>query len=189
LGVVFGQGTLRNAAAGELTAIFDLGWLADASSDVNLQKLLNNLAQLETQSALQAYSYDPLFNQVTSYTDELGRLTLNDIDPNNGNLLATTRVVGQVGGADDLTTSYTYTDEGLIDIMTDPLGRVTDYQYDLKGRLVKEIQAVGTAEVATVQYEYDAVGNQTAVIDENGQRSEFEYDQKNRVTMTSLTVR
>ena len=182
LGVVFGQGTLRNAAAGELTAIFDLGFLADASSDVNLQKLLNNLAQLETQSALQAYSYDPRFNQVTSYTDELGRLTLNDIDPNNGNLLATTRVVGQVGGDDDLTTSYTYTDAGLVDIMTDPLGRVTDYQYDHRGRLVKEIQAVGTAEQAEMSYEYDAVGNQTAVIDENGQRTEFAYDPQGRVT-------
>jgi YD repeat-containing protein len=159
-----------------LTAIFDLGWLADASSDVNLQKLLNNLAQLETQSALQAYSYDPRFNQVTSYTDELGRLTLNDIDPNNGNLLASTRVVRQVGGADDLTTSYTYTDAGLVDIMTDPLGRVTDYQYDLKGRLVKEVQAVGTADQAEMSYEYDAVGNQTAVIDEKGDRREFEYD-------------
>jgi RHS repeat-associated protein len=182
VGVAFTQGTLRNAAAGELTTIFDLGWLADASSNVNLQKLLNNLAQLETQAALQSYSYDPVFNQVTSYTDELGRLTLNDIDPNNGNLLASTKVVGQVGGDDDLTTSYTYTDAGLVDIMTDPMGRVTDYQYDLKGRLVKEIQAVGTAEQAEISYEYDAVGNQTAVIDENGNRSEFEYDSQNRVT-------
>jgi YD repeat-containing protein len=178
VGVVFGQGTLKNTAAGELTAIFDLGFLADAGSNVGLQNLLNNLAQLKNQAALQAYSYDPVFNQVTSYTDELGHVTLNDLDPNNGNLLATTRVVGQVGGVDDLTTSYTYTDAGLVDIMTDPNSRVTDYQYDLKGRLVKEIQAVGTAESAEMSYEYDAVGNQTAVIDENGDRTEFKSDRR-----------
>jgi RHS repeat-associated protein len=182
VGVVFEQGTLKNAAAGELTAIFDLGFLADSSSNENLQLLLNNLVKIENQAALQTFSYDPVFNQVTSYRDELGRLTLNDLDPNNGNILTSTLVVGQVGGDDDLTTSYSYTDAGLVDIMTDPLGRVTDYQYDLKGRLVKEIQAVGTAESATIQYEYDAVGNQTAVIDENGNRSEFEYDSQNRIT-------
>jgi RHS repeat-associated protein len=182
VGVVFEQGTLKNAAAGELTTIFDLGFLADAGSNENLQKLLNNLVKIENQAALQTFSYDPVFNQVTSYRDELGRLTLNDIDPNNGNILTSTKVVGQVGGDDDLTTTYTYTDAGLVDIMTDPLGRVTDYQYDLKGRLVKEIQAVGTADEATIQYEYDAVGNQTAIIDENGQRTEFEYDSQNRIT-------
>jgi RHS repeat-associated protein len=182
VGVAFGRGSLSQAAAGELTAIFDLNFLQDAGSNVNLQKLLDNLAQLENKSASKTYSYDPVFNQVTSYTDELGRLTLNDLDPNNGNLLATTKVVGQIGGADDLTTSYSYTDAGLVDIMTDPMGRVTDYQYDLKGRLIKEIQAVGTADEATISYEYDAVGNQTAIIDENGNRTEFEYDQNNRVT-------
>jgi RHS repeat-associated protein len=132
----------------------------------------------------QVYQYDPTFNQVTSETDELGRKTLYSIDPHNGNRLSETRVVGQVGGDDDVVTTYTYTDAGLVDTMTDPLGRVTDYQYDRFGRLIKETSAKGTEAETVRQYEYDAAGNQTAVIDENGNRTEYEYDQLNRVTKT-----
>ena len=134
------------------------------------------------------YTYDPIFNQVTSETDELGRQTLYDIDPNNGNLLSTTKVVGEVGGDDDVTTSYTYTDAGLIDTMTDPLGRVTDYDYDASGNVITETYAVDTADEASVSYEYDASGNQTAVIDENGNRTEFEYDGLNRLIKTTYAV-
>ena len=130
----------------------------------------------------QLFTYDPIFNQVTSYTDELGRQTLYDIDPSNGNTLSITEVVGEVGGDDDLITSYTYTDTGLVDTMTDPEGRIIGYVYDDSGRLIKETHAVGTPEEAFTSYEYDDAGNQTAVIDENGNRTEFKYDNKNRVT-------
>ena len=182
VGVAFTKGSLPNAAAGELTAFFDISFIEDADNNPDIQNLLDNLTQIENSSATQSYAYDPIFNQVTSYTDELGRLTLNDLDPNNGNILSTTRVVGEVGGDDDLVTSYTYTDAGLVDTMTDPLGRVMDYEYDDTGRLIKETHAVGTADEASIEYEYDDAGNQTAVIDENDNRSSFEYDELNRVT-------
>ncbi|MEM7758756.1 MAG: FG-GAP-like repeat-containing protein [Cyanobacteria bacterium P01_A01_bin.40] len=134
------------------------------------------------------YTYDPVFNKLTSATDELGRQTLYDIDPDNGNLLSSTQVVGEVGGDDDVTISYTYTDAGLVDTMTDPLGRVTDYDYDERGNLIKETYAVGTPDEASINYEYDLAGNQTAVIDENGNRTEFEYDAKNRLIKTTYAV-
>jgi YD repeat-containing protein len=121
------------------------------------------------------YTYDSTFNQISSYTDELGRQTLYEIDPNNGNVLSTTQVVGEVGGNDDLVTQFTYTDNGLIDTITDPLGRVTDNDYDAFGRLISTTFAKGTTDEATGQFEYGTAGNQAAIIDENGNRTEFKY--------------
>ena len=151
---------------------------------------LNQINQSNNNSTLSqtSYTYDPIFNQVTSVTDELGRISLYDIDPNNGNLLSTTRVVGEIGGDDDVTTSYTYTDAGLVDTMTDPLGRVTDYDYDIYGRLIQTTSAQGTEDEVVMRYEYDAAGNQTAIIDANGNRTEFEYDELNRLIKTTYAV-
>jgi RHS repeat-associated protein len=167
-------------------------WSDDAAPLVDLVLTSESIDSQDFESGIgfaeRSYTYDPIFNQLTSETDELGRQTLYDIDPNNGNLLATTRVVGQVGGDDDLTTSYTYTDAGLVDTMTDPNSRVTDYQYDRFGHLIKQIQAVGTADEAVITYEYDAAGNQIAMIDAKGERTEFEYDGLNRLTQTTYAV-
>ncbi|NJN13091.1 MAG: RHS repeat protein [Richelia sp. RM1_1_1] len=127
------------------------------------------------------FTYDPIFNQLTSTTDELGRQTLFEIDSNNGNLLSTTQVIGEVGGDDDIVTQFTYTDQGLLDIITDPLSRITDYDYNELGLLSLITFAKDTADEATQQFEYDTAGNQTAVIDENGNRTEFEYDALNRL--------
>ncbi|AFY40222.1 RHS repeat-associated core domain protein [[Leptolyngbya] sp. PCC 7376] len=128
-----------------------------------------------------SYSYDSVFSQLTSYTDELGHQTLFDVDPTNGNILSETRVVGEVGGSDDQVTVYTYTANGLVDLMTDPLGRVTDYDYDSFGRVTQLIVAKGTIDEAIQQFEYDAAGNQTAFIDENGNRTQYGYDELNRL--------
>jgi RHS repeat-associated protein len=107
----------------------------------------------------QRFTYDPKFNQLTSSIDELGHQIFNEIDPNNGNILSTTQVVGIRGGSDDLVTRYTYTPRGLVDLMTDPEGRITDYDYDALGRLVKETTAKGTIDEAIEQYQYDAAGS------------------------------
>ena len=187
-GVTFFPGNLENAKAGELTTIFDINFLENVDDSIELQNFLSVLTDLESTSVRKSYTYDPLFNQLTSETDELGRQILYDIDPNNGNLLATTQVVGEVGGEDDVITSYTYTNAGLVDTMTDPLSRVMDYDYDERGNLIKETYAVGTPDEASINYEYDLAGNQTAVIDENGNRSEFEYDDKNRLLKSIYAV-
>jgi RHS repeat-associated protein len=125
------------------------------------------------------YTYDSVFNQVISETDELGRQTIYEIDPLTGNQLSRTQVVGEIGGSDDVTTRYTYTPNGLVDTITDPLGRVTDYDYNASGRLSKVTYAKGTADEAIKKFEYDAAGNQSAVTDENGNRSEYLYDLMN----------
>jgi len=131
--------------------------------------------------ATRLYTYDPVFNQVTSFTDASGRKTIYQIDPTTGNRLSTTRVVGSEGGSDDVVTSYTYTSKGLVDIETDPLGRKTDYDYDSSGRLVKVTIAKGTPQQAIQRFEYDAAGNQTAFIDEKGNRTQYLFDEMNRL--------
>lgn len=139
------------------------------------------------------FEYDSTFNQLTRSTDGIGRTTLYEIDPATGNRLSRTRVVGEIdspenGESDDVVTSYVYTADGQVDTMTDPLGRVTDYEYDPFGRLTSITYAVGTFDEATEHFEYDPatqagrVGLVTAQIDENGNRTEYEYDALNRPT-------
>jgi len=161
--------------------------LAVAAFVADTVTVLLGTGQSSTHAQPRAFTYDPVFNQLTSITDELGRLTLFEIDPINGNRLSTTRVVGKLdsignGETDDLVTTFTYLSTGLVDLVTDPLGRVTDFDYDVFGRLTQVTFAVGTVDEASRGYEYDLAGNQTAVTDENGNRSEFIYDALNRLT-------
>ncbi len=137
------------------------------------------------------FTYDPVFNQLTSITDELGHRMSFAIDPSNGNVLSSTQVVGLPDSTssetDDVVTSFTYTAAGLLDTVTDPLGRMTDNDYDTFGRLVTVTSAVGTADEAVQRFEYDAAGNQTATIDGNGNRTTFQFSLRNRVTRITET--
>ena len=180
--IYFDENDLPNALGGKLTVMFDTNFFLGTNDITDNQNLINNLIGFERIDT--SFTYDSKFNQLTSKTDELGHQTLYQIDPNNGNLLSLTQVVGAVGGNDDLVTKFTYTDKGLIDLITDPLGRITDEDYDAKGRLTAITYAKGTADEAKKQFEYDAAGNQTAIIDESGNRTVFEYDALNRLVKT-----
>ncbi|WP_353928958.1 Ig-like domain-containing protein [Okeanomitos corallinicola TIOX110] len=175
----FDENDLPNALGGKLTVMFDTNFFLSTNDITDNQNLINNIIGFERIDT--RFTYDPTFNQLTSMTDELGRQTLYQIDPNNGNLLSINQVVGEVGGDDDIITQFTYTNNGLLDLITDPLGRITDSDYDANGRLVSIIYAKGTTDEAQRQFEYDLVGNQTAIIDENGNRTAFEYDALNRL--------
>jgi YD repeat-containing protein len=139
--------------------------------------------------ARQFFTYDPNFSQPTSYTDGQGNRYLYEVDATTGNRRSSTRVVGQIdvatnGETDDLTSTMTYTAEGLVDTMIDPLGRVTDYDYDARGLLGTVTYAKGTADEAVMRFEYDLAGNQTAMIDGNSNRTEYQYDVLNRLVRT-----
>jgi RHS repeat-associated protein len=177
--IKFAAGNLSNAANGELTVIFDSNFFTDAGDSNDNQNLVRNLVGFERTA--KRFTYDAKFNQLTSLTDELGHQKLYQIDQNNGNLLSLTQVVGAVGGDDDLVSKFTYTDKGLVDLITDPLGRITDSDYDVRGRLTAITYAKGTVDEAKQQFEYDAAGNQTAIIDENGNATRFEYDALSRL--------
>ena len=131
--------------------------------------------------------YDATFSQPTEITDERGNQTLFNIDPTNGNILSVREVVGSEDSdegpetADDVVTGYTYTPEGLVNTVTDTLGRVTDYDYDAFGRVERITFAKGTSDEAAQQFEYDDAGNQRAFINENGARTTYRYDEMNRL--------
>ena len=131
-------------------------------------------------------TYDPAFNQLTSVTDELGRMMLFDVDPSNGNMLSAISVFGlpdaTSGETDDAISTFTYLPNGLVDTITDPRGIVTDVDYDALGRIQIVTEAVGSVDEATISYEYDAAGNIAAATDENGNRTAYVYDALNRVT-------
>ncbi|MFT3920970.1 MAG: hypothetical protein QM778_00390 [Myxococcales bacterium] len=89
----------------------------------------------------------------------------------------------------DLVTSYTYTaapssigdpPAGLVATMTDPLGRVTAYEYDRHSNVLSITYAVGTDDEAEVSYEYNSADEPTASIDELGRRTEYAYDDAGR---------
>jgi RHS repeat-associated protein len=127
------------------------------------------------------YTYDATFNELTSRTDELGRQVRYEVDPANGSRLSLTQVVGAVGGLDDLVTRYTYTPQGLLKTVTDPLGHVIEYDYDARGRLIGITEAAGTPAAGAIQFEYDDAGNLTAIVDPNGHRTESFYDAAGRL--------
>lgn len=128
-----------------------------------------------------SFTYDANFSVMTSAIDELGRRTEYTIDPANGNVVR----VSELGAIDDPTparvSQYTYNALGLVVSETDPLGRLTEHEYDSLGRRTRTTIAVGTPVAATTRWEYDAAGNATAIIDPLGRRTEYTYDLLNRV--------
>ena len=120
-----------------------------------------------------------------SATDEVGRVIHFEIDPASGNRLSRKQIVGlddtESDEDDDVLTTYAYTDHGLLETETDPLGRVTQFKYDDAGRLEELTFALGTDDEAFQRFRYDEAGNQILFIDENGNETEFEYDVMNRL--------
>src|SRR5690606_35886734 len=75
------------------------------------------------------------------------------------------------------TTSYTYTETGLLEATVDPLGRVTTRGYDDAGRLT----TLTNPDSSTWGYEYDAAGRLTKTIDPLGHWTVQTYDTAGRL--------
>ncbi|KAF4529273.1 hypothetical protein B566_EDAN017775 [Ephemera danica] len=152
--------------------------------------------------------YSAVHGQLTEETDELGIKTQYQYD-SKGNLLKKTEAVGlpeeritdyevnslgqitketrkgQAGApgasGQDASVSYVYDNRGNRSTVTDPLGKVSRYTYDLIGNVTQLTDAASRNWKA----EYDAAGRLTARIDPLNQRSEATYDKLgNRIKST-----
>ncbi len=131
------------------------------------------------------FSHDPTFSVVTRITNEIGQMTLFELDPATGNALKHITVIGQPGGGDDLETTFTNNSRGQVVTSTDPLGRITESGFDAFGRLIQVTSAKGTADESVTRFEYDAAGNVSAQIDPRGFRTEDVYDSMNRLVRST----
>ncbi|WP_326578488.1 polymorphic toxin-type HINT domain-containing protein [Streptomyces sp. NBC_00481] len=91
----------------------------------------------------------------------------------------TTRIQHPTGG-DTVTTSYAYTDAGLLSRVTDDAGNEWTYKYDQMGR---QIEAVDP-DTGRSTYTYDAMDRQTSITDARLNKTSTKYDEMGRPVST-----
>ncbi|MEU0482250.1 polymorphic toxin-type HINT domain-containing protein [Streptosporangium sp. NPDC006013] len=164
---------------------------------------------------LTSTTFDPAtLKRKTAYTyDAVGNVTKEDFTGAGSTRVESTlyayNALGQVtrqtveNGADDLVSTWSYDDRGLVTEATDPRGNAsgatpadftTTMRYDLAGQLVEEkspqvkIDKAGSAtnERPTVRYGYDSAGLLTQNVDAEGRAVTSTFDRASRLTSTTL---
>jgi len=110
------------------------------------------------------FTYDPIFNKVTSITDPSGNVTHFNYD-GAGNLVTSTDANGN-------TTSYQHDYSGLVVQSTDALNQKTKFAYDGFGNLITATDPLGNA----TSYAYDAISRLLGIKDSLGRQTSFTYD-------------
>jgi RHS repeat-associated protein len=132
----------------------------------------NRLTETDALSHVASWSYEPVFNQVTSATDKRGNTTSFAYDV-HGNLLSVSKPLG-------LTETFTYDAFGSMITATDGRGNTSDYTYDAFGNPVSVVRPIGSE-----SFSYDNSGNLTSWTDANGHTTTCAYDLLNRrISMT-----
>jgi RHS repeat-associated protein len=133
-------------------------------------------------------TYDPIYNQVKTFTDPRGYATTNVYDyemsglGTNGNLV---RMIFPATSAGIPVLSWTYNVYGQIDYFTNQVGAVTRYIYDTNGYVVQRIDGYGTAQAATNLFTVDLRGNILTSTDGRGNTTTYQYDNLDRRTQTT----
>ena len=142
-------------------------------------------------NSTESWTYDGTFDQVTSYTDPLGNVTLYTVDSVTGLTTSARQVVGELdspqnGETDDVVTFYAYNADKRLVSVTDALGFVTAYTYDARGNVLTETTAYGTALAAATVYTYDSADRLTSSTDPLGRTTNYQYDNLDRLIQTTL---
>ena len=167
--------TLDTAHSSLVSAISGTAVCASCGSSVQgnqtytLDENGNILSSTDALGNTTTYTYESIFNKVTSITDPLGDETRFTYD-SNGNLLTRTDPNGN-------TTSFTYLAFGQVGQTTDPTGAKTIFTYDSFGNLATVTDALGN----TTSTAYDGISRPSQTIDALGRRTQTAYDALSRV--------
>jgi len=95
---------------------------------------------------------------------------------NSGNLLILIRKAAAGSGQSDIVTTFTYEpSHNFIKTLTDPKGRVTTYDYDSKGNLIKITYPTTATHTPIAQFTYNIYGQVVTATSPNGIITKYEY--------------
>lgn len=118
---------------------------------------------------IESWTYEPVFHQVTSYTDKRGFVTGFLVDAFS-NPIEISRPLG-------VTETFTYDTHGQMTSSTDGRGNTTTYTYDTYGNLITVVFPIGSQSMS-----YDNSGNMTSFTDAEGNTTVYTYDAYDRRT-------
>jgi RHS repeat-associated protein len=155
-------------------------WVADPAAATNAPFTIagagySHSAQVNQTAAPYDDTLGSGFYRLATVQPNLGTIEVTLTNEANGNVMADAVYVREIGLP---FTEYQYDQYGNLDQVTDELGRVTEYDFDQRDRLV-EVRSPdpdptdGVDERPATRYEYDANDNQTKIIEGYYQGSTF----------------
>ncbi|MCK5643416.1 MAG: RHS repeat protein, partial [Gammaproteobacteria bacterium] len=171
-----------SSATEELVKItYPNGSVADYTYDENGNVLTKIVSKNGSPTLTARYTYEPDYNfviakEISSSADARVYEIENIFNP-EGTLNAQKVIVD---AATELTTTFTYNDNGDTETVTDANGSVVQKEYNAYGFLTRTFDPANPAH--QTQYTYDALGNMESVTDANGSTTALEYDVLNRIT-------
>lgn len=142
----------------------------------------HNISAINTTSGITAsFSYEQVYNQVTSATDPLSHRTDFQYDA-NGNLTKTTDALGQVPSLTTaLFTTYEYDTQGKLTKVITPDNIITTFTHSAAGYLTSITDTIGS-DSYTVSLAYNLLGDVTTITRPSGATIVNEYDAVSRIT-------
>ena len=123
------------------------------------------------------FTYESIFNQVTSITDPFGDVSTFNYDT-QGNLIEATTPLGRVSRS-------AYDSQGLPTVVTDTLGTQASYSYNSEGNPTQVTVGSGV-DARTTAFAYTNEGYVQSATDSLNRTSRFTYDKLGRLTQELL---
>ncbi|MCA9983264.1 MAG: hypothetical protein KDE59_03180, partial [Anaerolineales bacterium] len=131
----------------------------------------------QTVGGTTSFSYEPIFNQITTITDPFSQVTNFSYD-GAGNLTGITTPLNR-------TVTFGYDSRGLLTSMVDPLGTTTGYTYNSAGLLTELSQGSGAA-ARTATMTYTGAGYLATLTDPLSRLFSYDYDTMGRLLSENL---